>query len=177
MSDIQKLIDLINLFGVKTGESFQLSSGQTSNVYVDMKAASLNRMVHKLLAALLYEKMKMFAPVEAVAGVALGGCHLASIVAMHSALPLDVMYIRKDPKDHGTKNLIERPSMTPDQHVVLLEDVVTTGESAIKAAKLIENSGFNVRGILSVIDRRTNKNPYLGNYPFSALINFEELTA
>ncbi len=177
IDDKQQLINYINLLGVKTGEIFQLSSGESSNVYIDMKAVSLNGLVSKLLASLLYEEMKKYSPVTAVAGVALGGCHLASIVAMNSPFnAFDVMYIRKEAKNHGTKNLIEHPKMAINQEVALFEDVVTTGTSAINAAELITNAGFIVKGIIGVIDRRTNKVPYLGKYPFSALVNFEELS-
>lgn len=175
IDDRQELINYINLFGIRIGESFQLSSGETSNVYVDMKSVSLNGHVSKLLAVLLHEEMKKYAPVTAVAGVVLGGCHLASIVSIHSPTSLNVMYIRKEAKTHGTKNLIERFSPVMHQEVVLFEDVVTTGASAIRAAELIINSGFIIKGIISVIDRRANKDAFLGKHPFSALINFEEL--
>ena len=175
MTDKEILISWINLLGVKTGDQFKLSSGIESNTYIDMKSVFLHNRVHKLLANLLCEEVKKFAPVEAVAGVALGGCHLASIVAMVSPVPLDVMYIRKNAKEHGMQKLIERPNMFIQQEVVLLEDVITTGKSAVDAADLIVNSGFIVKGIISVVDRREQKVPYLGRYPFSSLVDFEEL--
>jgi orotate phosphoribosyltransferase len=175
--DKQQLIDWLNLFSVKTGEEFELSSGQKSNVYVDVKKTALHHRGTKLLAKLLCDKMiEEFHLVEAVAGVALGGCHLASIVTMHHPIDLDTVYLRKEPKDHGTKQLIERPNMFKDQHLVLLEDVVTTGKSAIQAADLLRNEGYDVRGILAVVDRRPNKINTLGWYKFAALVNFEELT-
>lgn len=179
-SEREQLIDWLDLLSVQTGDEFTLASGQTSNVYVDVKKSALDAHVMKLLAKLLHDKMfEMFGPVEAVAGVALGGCHLASIVAMHSPAYLDVIYVRKEAKEHGTKNLIEKPNCTWLQHVVVIEDVVTTGSSAVKAARLLEEQKLNVKGILAVVDRRDNKEPYIGGpfgYKISSLINFDELT-
>ncbi len=176
----EKLIHLLDTFSLKTGEEFTLASGAKSNVYVDVKKTALHSQGSKLLAKLLYDKiMENYGPVEAVAGVVLGGCHLASIVAMHSPIGMDVIYVRKAVKDHGTKSLIERPYMLEEDYVVVLEDVVTTGSSALAAAHLLQKEGFKVQGILAVVDRRTEKLPHLsdiaGSFAFSALINFEEL--
>ena len=157
-SEREQLIDWLNLFSVKSGEEFTLASGQKSNVYVDLKKTAQHGMVMKLMAKLLYEKMtSTYCPVFAVAGVVLGGCHLASMVAMHSPLEMDVIYVRKEAKEHGTKNLIEMPNCSWLQDVVVIEDVVTTGNSAVKAARLLEEAKLNVLGILSVIDRREKK--------------------
>lgn len=175
-SDREMLIDWLDLFSVRTGEEFTLSSGQKSNVYVDVKRTAFARASTKLLAKLLCDKMvQKFGMVEAVAGVVLGGCHLASIVAMQHPLGLDTVYVRKEAKEHGTKNLVERPGMTKDRHLVVLEDVVTTGASAIKAADLLRNEGYDVKGILAVVDRRSRKSDMLGWYQFTALVDFEEL--
>lgn len=177
MSERELLIDWLNLFSVKTGEEFELASGQKSNVYVDVKKTAFAHRCTKLLAKLLFDKMvQTFGMVEAVAGVPLGGCHLASIVAMHHPLGCDTVYVRKEPKDHGTKQLIEYSSMFKDQHLVVLEDVVTTGKSAINTANILRDAGYNVKGILAVVDRRQHKSSMLGWFQFAALINFEELT-
>ena len=176
----EQLIHLLDTFSLKTGEEFILASGAKSTVYIDVKKTALNSQGSKLLAKLLYDKMiENYGPVEAVAGVVLGGCHLASIVAMHSPIGMDVIYVRKSAKDHGTKSLIERPFMLEEDYVVILEDVVTTGSSSLAAAHLLQKEGLKVRGILSVVDRRVEKLPHLsdiaGSFSFSALVNFEEL--
>jgi orotate phosphoribosyltransferase len=177
ISDRQILINWLDLYSIKSGEEFELASGQKSNVYVDVKKTAMAHRVNKLLAKLLCDKMvQEFGMVEAVAGIALGGCHLASIVAMHHPFGLDVFHVRKEAKDHGTKKLIEGPLYFKNQHLVLLEDVVTTGGSAIRAANLLREAEFDVKGILAVVDRRVRKSTMLGWYKFAALINFEELT-
>jgi orotate phosphoribosyltransferase len=178
-SEREQLIDWLDLFSVKSGEEFTLASGQKSNVYVDVKKTAFHGRVTKLLAKLLFEKMiKEFGHVQAVAGVVLGGCHLASIVAMHHPIGIDTIYVRKEAKGHGTKNLIEMPNCTWKESVVVIEDVVTTGASAVSAARLIEEAQLDVLGILAVVDRRAEKLPYIGGnlgYKFASLIDFEEL--
>lgn len=177
----EQLIDWLKLFSLETGEEFTLASGEKSNFYIDVKKTMLHHKVNNLLAKLLWEKMvNTFSQVEAVAGVVLGGCHLASIVSMYHPLGLDVILVRKEAKDHGTKKLIESPGMVVGSRIVLLEDVITTGKSAIDAAQLLEKEGFIVCGILAVVDRRKEKIPYLSgprfvDYEFASLVKFEEL--
>lgn len=69
--------------------------------------------------------------------------------------------------------------MMEEDYVVILEDVVTTGSSALAAARLLEKEWFKVAGILAVVDRRAEKTPHLSDiastFPFTALIDFEEL--
>jgi orotate phosphoribosyltransferase len=171
------LIGWLNLFSVKTGEEFELSSGQKSNVYVDVKKTALANRGTKLLAKLLCDKMlQTFGMVEVIAGEGVGGMHLASIVAMQHPSGCDTVLVRKEPKDHGTKNLIEYSTKFKDQHLVVLEDVVTTGKSAIRAANILLDAGYDVKGILAVVDRRPCKSNTLGWFKFAALVNFEELT-
>lgn len=63
-------------------------------------------------------------------------------------------------KDHGTQNLIEKPPPSQDAHVVLLEDVTTTGESAARAVYDLVADGFTVLGVVTVVDRRENRSPH-----------------
>lgn len=173
----EQLIDWLDLLSVRNGEEFTLASGQKSNVYVDVKSTALHHRSCKLLAKLLDEKMvEKFSPIDAVAGVVLGGCHLASIVAMHHPLDIDVVHVRKEAKDHGTQKLVERPGGMWLARTVILEDVVTTGNSAVEAARLLQKEKLDVVGILAVVDRRPDKKPYLaGEFPFVSLVDFEEL--
>jgi orotate phosphoribosyltransferase len=180
-SDKQQLIDYLNTFSIKEGDNFTLASGKVSNIYVDVKKAAQNQIAYKLLAKLLSDKItQQFGDIDAVAGVVLGGCHLASIVSMQHPTNLNVVFVRNEAKDHGTKNLIERPAMRLNEKIVLLEDVLTTGNSAIKAAKLLQQyesdqNKFEVKGILTVVDRRENKTEYLDGFKIASLVNFEEL--
>lgn len=159
--------------------SFNLASGGTSSVYVDAKKAAQHKDVIKLLARLLCAKMEaVFGEVDTVAGVVLGGCHLASIVSMQSSYPVNVAFVRQAIKDHGTQQLVEAPRFNTSgmgERAILLEDTITTGKSAIKAAKILEAHGYDVLGILAIVDRRENKAKIMEGYQMSALVDFEEL--
>lgn len=144
--------------------TFQLASGKTSDFFVDVKQTVLTARGHVTVAHCLMDLM--YDNVDAVAGVALGGCPLASAVSFYSAsidfaisrgqsatsLDLPALYVRKEKKDHGTKNLIEG-SVPEGSAVVLLEDVITTGGSSLRAVKTLEEDGYEVLGVIAVVDR------------------------
>lgn len=161
---------------------FRLASGATSRYYCDVRATALRADCTRLLAASLYDVLTngYFGPVQAVAGVVLGGCHLASSVAYHSSLErlglLDAVFVRKQAKDHGTGKLVESPRLKPGTAVVLLEDVVTSGASSLSAAQALSEAGFSVAGILAVVDRRAGvRDQNLSGVPFLSLFQIEEL--
>ncbi len=164
---------------VPKGEEFELSSGQKSRVYVDLKKAILRAEVQPTLAGKLGDAAGEFRP-TAFAGVVLGGCHLASLTATYN-LHADVIYVRKEAKSHGTKNLIEAPEMDKEtSRVVLLEDVTTTANSALKALKILQSEGYNVVGIITVVDRRdswldSDVEDEIGGVPFRWLFRLEQL--
>ena len=90
--------------------------------------------------------------------------------------PMDVLLIRKEIKDHGTKKEVEWPANCFGGKVILFEDVITTGQSALNAAAILEDWDLDIRGIVAVVDRRADTTPpTLGNYGFRALVDFEEL--
>jgi orotate phosphoribosyltransferase len=92
-----------------------------------------------------------------VAGVELGGCPLASAVALTSYLrgtPLDAIYVRKDAKEHGSRRLLEgNGRIAPGAPVALVEDVVTTGGSTLSAASKLADAGYTVAGTVALVDR------------------------
>ena len=96
-------------------------------------------------------------PVTAVAGVELGGCPLASAVSLVSWVrgrPLPAFYVRKETKDHGSRRLVEGDrAIISGMPVVILEDVVTTGGSTLKAAEKLRLAGVNVVGVVALVDR------------------------
>lgn len=181
------VLDLLKLYSVKIaapGEEFTLASGAKSRFYIDVKKTAFHAKVHFPLANMLYDELAAgaFGVVEGVAGVALGGCHLASIVAMyasaHAQPALNVFYVRKEGKDHGTKSLVEGPQHGPEHRVVLLEDVVTTGGSSLKAVEQLQAAHCVVRGIVAVIDRRpkSERSDTLGGLPFRSLFTLADFS-
>ncbi|MBK8254292.1 MAG: orotate phosphoribosyltransferase [Polyangiaceae bacterium] len=134
-----------------------LASGRESDFFIDCKQAMLTAEGHALAGALMFEALALLPEHDAVAGVELGGCPLASAVSLTSYLrgkPLDALYVRKEAKDHGTKKLVEGDkSLSPGTRVALLEDVITTGGSSLKAIEKLKAAGAVVVGIVALVDR------------------------
>jgi orotate phosphoribosyltransferase len=134
-----------------------LASGRTSDFFIDCKQTVLLAEGHRLVGEVFFDVLKM-EPIVAVAGVELGGCPLASAVASKSALadhPLDALYVRKDAKDHGSKRLIEGcDHLEKGAQIALLEDVVTTGGSTLKAVAKLHDAGFVVSSVWALVDRQ-----------------------
>jgi orotate phosphoribosyltransferase len=153
-----RLIELLMERSVKTGK-FTLASGKESDFFIDCKQAVLSAEGHDAAGQILLEVTAHgFPNVEAVAGVELGGCPLASAVSLLSLKSdfrnLPALYVRKATKDHGTKGRVEGTASThPAAKVVLLEDVVTTGGSSLRAVEALRDSGFEVLGVVALVNR------------------------
>lgn len=152
MSELIKLIREKSLKLASDGEFFTLSSGKKSTYFVDCKKATLDaRGIHLIAEAIadIIKSQSYHNPIY-IAGVALGGCPLATAVSMLTKF--DALFVRTAAKDHGTKQLIEG-SFVPGKQVVLLEDVITTGASTLSAINILEDAGLRVVHVLCVIDR------------------------
>ncbi len=137
-----------------------LASGKESDFFIDCKQAVLSAEGHALVGEVMLDAIPRLAagePIVAVAGVELGGCPLASAVALTSftrGAPLDAVYVRKDAKDHGSRRLLEGSDRLPaGSSVALLEDVVTTGGSTLKAAAKLRDAGHRLAGVIALVDR------------------------
>lgn len=135
----------------------RLASGRESNFFIDCKQTILTAEGHALVGELMFDALSQLGQVDAVGGVALGGCPLASAVSLTSfqrGAPLPALYVRKERKDHGTTKLIEGDkSLVSGARIALLEDVVTTGGSSLKALDILRDSGCTVAGIVALVDR------------------------
>jgi orotate phosphoribosyltransferase len=152
-----RLLELLKQLAYEEREVI-LSSGLKSNFYIDCKQAVLSSEGHFLVGWLMSHLVYERAPeVEAVGGLTMGADPLASAVATVSYLghkPLDAFYVRKEPKGHGTGQWIEgRKLLRPGMAVAILEDVVTTGGSALKAVARAREFGLDVRLIVGLVDR------------------------
>lgn len=134
-----------------------LASGKESDFFIDCKQAILTAEGHALAGSLMFEALALLPDCDVVAGVELGGCPLASAVSLTSYVrgaPKDALYVRKEAKDHGTKKLVEGDkSVSPGTRVALLEDVVTTGGSSLKAVEKLRALGCTVVGVVALVDR------------------------
>mgnify|MGYP001297575267 FL=1 len=136
-----------------------LSSGATSMHYINCKPVALSNEGIKLLAPTMLKHVDPDS--GAVAGVTLGGDPLATGVSITSP-HLDALIVRKEPKGYGTQAMIEGPLLPTGTVVTLLEDVVTTGGSAVKAVKVLRDAGYVVNKVVCIVDRREN-----GEDPFT----------
>jgi orotate phosphoribosyltransferase len=152
-----RLLELLKRLAYEEREVV-LASGLKSNFYIDCKQAVLSAEGHFLVGWLFSHLIAERAPeVEAVGGLTMGADPLASAVATVSFLgqrPLDAFYVRKEPKGHGTGQWIEgRKLLRQGMPVAILEDVVTTGGSALKAIARAREFGLKVSLIIGLVDR------------------------
>jgi len=150
----QHLLDLLCQLAYKEGD-FVLSSGQRSSYYINGKEVTLHPQgalaIGRLLLSLLPEDT------QAVAGLTLGADPIVSAVSVVSAYencPIPALIIRKEAKGHGTRAYIEGPTLPEGAKVVVLEDVVTTGKSAMKAVERLRDAGYEVDRVISLVDRQ-----------------------
>lgn len=130
-------------------QPFKWSSGWNSPIYCDNRITlsfpEERTFIKESLAQLVLDK---FPHVEAIAGVATAGIAQGALVAEKLNLPF--LYVRPEPKKHGMKNSIEG-SFLQNQKIVLVEDLISTGGSSIKAANNLIEAGANVQGIASTV--------------------------
>jgi orotate phosphoribosyltransferase len=131
---------------VQTGE-FILASGKKSNYFVNIKRASTNPQVLREIG----KAMAPYVGEAKIAGMALGAVPLAVAVALETNRPF--VMVRKEPKDHGTKDLIEG-EVLPGEKFVIVEDVATTGGSTLRVVSALREKGANVAKAVVVVDRQ-----------------------
>jgi len=135
--------------------SFTLASGRQSDHYVNCKPVSLSGVGLALLGSDLLELVEPEA--VAVAGLTLGADPLVSAVALQAALAgrsLDALIVRKEAKGHGTGAWLEGPLPEPGAAITVLEDVVTTGGSSLKAVTQLRQAGYTVNRVVTIVDRQ-----------------------
>ncbi|MHB1096127.1 MAG: orotate phosphoribosyltransferase [Gemmatimonadaceae bacterium] len=136
--------------------TFTLASGRQSDLYIDARLTTMSPDGLAIIGPLALERMRErgWAP-DAVGGLTLGADPVSYAIAHSSALaktPLRAFTVRKEAKTHGTGKVIEGPFQSGDK-VVVIEDVITTGGSALKAAEAIRAAGGVIVGVLAVVDR------------------------
>jgi orotate phosphoribosyltransferase len=135
-----------------------LASGRESDFFIDCKQTVLTAEGHVLAGRLMLDAALAAGTFDAIAGVELGGCPLASAASYTSftrGAPKDAIYVRKDAKEHGSKRDLEGNSHLPTgASVVILEDVTTTGGSTLKAVAKLRAAGYVVSSVVTLIDRQ-----------------------
>jgi len=158
--------------------SFVLASGKTSEYYFDCKLTTLSEPRGlKLAAQLLYDRIESCGlPVHAVGGLVMGSAPLViavSLEALARGKTLPGFMVRKEPKPHGRQRLIEGV-VKRGTNVVILEDVVTSGASVLKAIRAAEDEGATVVKVLMLVDRDEGAAETLRDYDHEAIFSFKD---
>ncbi len=155
MTDRSRLIALLATRSTKRGQ-FTLASGKTSTVYIDARLTTMSPDGLSLIGAIGLEILKKKSwSIDAVGGLTLGADPIAYAISYASASsekPLRAFTVRKQAKGHGTGKLIEGPFNSGDR-VAIIEDVITTGRSALQAIDAVSDAGGIIAGVLALVDR------------------------
>jgi orotate phosphoribosyltransferase len=155
MRDVDELVTLLLSQSVRRGD-FVLTSGRRSDLYVDARMTTMDPRGLALIGPLGLRAITDAGwRADSVGGLTLGADPVACAIAYASAIagrPLRAFTVRKEAKTHGTGKLIEGPFAAGDR-VVVVEDTITTGGSALRAVAAVRAGGGVVVGVLAVVDR------------------------
>lgn len=155
MTEIDQLIQLLATRSASRGD-FVLASGKSSTLYIDARLTTMSPEGQKLIGTLGLRTLHRSGwRVQAIGGMTLGADPIAYAICHASAeseSPLRAFTVRKEAKAHGRGRQIEGPFVSGD-HVVLVEDVITTGASALRAGEAVQSAGGIVSGVLALVDR------------------------
>lgn len=173
---------LLNLFceaAYREGD-FALTSGQRSSYYINGKQVTL----HAQGGMAVGQAMLPLVPASAVAvaGLTLGADPIVtavSVVAAYTGRSLTALIVRKEAKGHGTQAYIEGPALPLGSEVVVLEDVVTTGQSALKAVQRLRQAGYDVNQVIALVDREEGGSELYQQegLKFEALFSIQDIQA
>lgn len=172
-----RLFELIRSKSFSTG-SKTLASGRKSSFYFDMKPTMLHPDGISLIAQLVYDRLKNI-EVNLVGGLEMGAVPLITPVMIEAAVRgqnISGFIVRKKPKEHGTKKVLEISENPSGKSAVVLDDVTTSGQSAMDAVRAIRDGGAKVTMVLAVVDRGEGAVEYYSEQgiPFASLFTAEE---
>lgn len=149
-----RLKEIIKRLSILRGD-FTLSSGEKSNYYIDARVTTLNSEGANLIARLMLNEIRKDSSINTVGGPTLGADPIIGALLFHASEEgkvLDGFIVRKNAKGHGTEKLIEG-NVKVESVAAVVEDVVTTGGSVLKAVRAAEASGITVKKIIALVDR------------------------
>lgn len=152
MKEIAKIVakKLLEIEAIKLNveNPFTWASGWKSPIYCDNRLSLSFPEIRTYIKNQLAETIKNnFPDVEAIAGVATAGIPQGALVA--DALNIPFIYVRSKPKGHGMENLIEG-KVSPEQKIVVIEDLISTGGSSLKAVEALKKNDFSILGMVSI---------------------------
>ena len=155
MPDHERLVSLLAERSARRG-NFTLASGRKSTLYIDARLTTMSPEGLALIGPIALGKLEEVGwNVDAVGGLTLGADPISYAIAYASTFSsrlIRAFTVRKEVKAHGTGRLIEGPFHQGD-HVVIVEDVITTGGSALRAVEAVRAAGAMVAGVLALVDR------------------------
>lgn len=155
MTDHSALVTLLAERSTKRGQ-FTLASGKISTIYIDARLTTMSPEGLSIIGPLGLRTLQETGwSISAVGGLTLGADPIAYAISYASSLsssPLKAFTVRKQAKTHGTGKLVEGPFNSGD-HVAIIEDVITTGGSALRAIDAVRNAHGIVAGVLALVDR------------------------
>lgn len=177
MYDRNRLIELIRRDALRFGE-FTLASGKKANYYLDCRKITLDSEGANLIAAGILNAIGEDFP-DAVGGMAIGADPITAAVitcAWQQNMPLKGFIVRKEAKSHGTGQRVEGP-VEPGHRAVIMEDVITTGGSSLRAIEHAREHGLVVDRLMTIVDRGDNSSLIFENVgvKFTALLHVSEL--
>jgi len=157
---------------------FVLSSGVTSNFYIDVRKTSLHPEGLRLISQMFWEILQQD-NVTAVGGLTMGADPLVAGVMLHAAAhgkAVEGFLVRRGSKDHGMRGQVEG-NLAGHKRIAILDDVITSGESSIIAAEAAESYKAEVVRVLAVVDRAQGASQIFQQkgFPFTSLFTIEEL--
>ncbi|MCX7966077.1 MAG: orotate phosphoribosyltransferase [Syntrophorhabdaceae bacterium] len=180
MDEKKRLLEILKTLSYEEGE-FILKSGKKSSFYIDARETTLNPEGMSLVGSIIYKMVKEIPGIEAVGGVSVGADPIVCSVVLHAFNRNDSIsgfFVRKEPKAHGRSLWIEgAKNLRPGMNVVILEDVVTTGGSSIKAIEITEQAGYKVKGLIAILDRLEGGKDLIESkgYIFKSIFNINDL--
>src|SRR5881394_1300702 len=171
MTDHDQLVRLLATRSAKRG-NFTLASGRQSSLYIDARLTTMSPEGQQLIGQLGLEAIANAGwEADAVGGLTLGADPIAYAICHSSATsrrPLRSFTVRKEAKTHGTGKLVEGPVAAGDR-AVIIEDVITTGGSAVRACEAVRAAGVAILGILALVDREEGGREHLESLGFTVL--------
>ena len=153
-SEHDRLLRIIREKSLLKGGAFRLASGKPSSYFFDMKKTMMDPEGANLIASSILKAVEN-EEVDAIGGQEIGAVPIVAVVCAKShgtARPIPAFFVRKKPKGHGTNQLIDG-NLEEGAHVVLVEDVTTTGGSVLKAVDAVRRANCTVTKVLTVVDR------------------------
>jgi orotate phosphoribosyltransferase len=169
------LFEMLYMRSFNCGKEFILSSGEKSNVYFDCRRVTMSSEGAYLIGKIIYKMTKNLTSIGLVGGMESAAIPIITATVLEyyrQGLPLEGFYVKKERKHHGTKRQVEG-ILDQNWQTLIVDDVVTTGNSIGKVIEAVLDIGGKIAGIISLIDRGTEK---FTGYNYQSIFTMEDFT-